>query len=133
MWIIDLTKLLSEDHINYYVFNPSVICIESDKLNIDGLIGTICIMVYRVASYDINQPYHPWKIWDNGYKIFMNPEKVINEKYRDILGGPLEVQIRTQKLSQKTIEYDSTGLAIFVFDGKEFSLKYNMPNLFKDE
>ena len=133
MWIIDLTKFLMKRHNNYHVFNPSVICLSPTDLPIINTKHTICIMTYRLASYDIHEAYHPWKIWDNGYKYFMNPKKVIHGKYRDVIGGSFEIPLQNVDLIQRTAEHDSTGLAIFTFDGKTFDLIYDMPNLFNYE
>ena len=133
MWLVDLTHFIKNEMENYYVFNPSMICLSSHMMPFISHSSYVCVMVYRLASYNIYEKYHPWKIWDNGYKYFMNPEKVKREKYRDTLGSEIKLELKSSKLKQSTFEYDSTGIAIFTFDGNEFRLKYNIPNLFNDE
>lgn len=123
MWIIDLTDQLSKNQFNYYCFNPSLVHYRDD----------IYIMVYRVVKYDVPASYHPWKIWDNGYKFFKNPEQVMQLKYRNHLGDSHSVKINHENKIHKISEFDSTGLAFFSFDGSKFNLLVNVNNIFGQE
>ena len=133
MWIINLTDQLQNNNKNYYVFNPSIICLPPNTYSFIDEKNIICLITYRLASYDVKEIYHPWKIWDNGYKYFSDSHKVKSDKYRDNLGKEIILNLESKKLYQSTTEYDSTGLAIFTFNGNKFNLKYNIANLFENE
>src|ERR1700744_687721 len=122
-WILDIKKLLTAGictH-NYYVFNPAII-----------KYGDLFLISYRIASYDISGIYHPWKIWDNGYKFFKNAHEAMTTKYRNRLGGTIVHALKSCPIVQKYSEYDSTGLAIASFDNG-FKIIHNIANLFPDE
>ena len=123
MWIIDITSQLNLTMKNYYCFNPSIIHYKDN----------IYIVVYRIAHYDIPMEYHPWKIWDSGYKFFDNPKNVIQNKYRNELGNEHTVLISGKNQITKTAEHDSTGLAFFSFNGNRFDLITNINNIFGNE
>ena len=126
MYIQDMTHLISKDEPNYYVFNPSMI-----PLNVNGT--EFYLVCYRLAKYDIPVLYHPWKVWDNGYKFFSNPRRTLSLKYRDKLGPRLHHSIKSgenRSLGAIDEEWDSTGLALL---RKDWSLVWNLPVLFPDE
>ncbi len=120
MRIIEITDLLTTGLPNYYVFNPSVL----------HLCDNIYLIAYRVISYDIPMQYHPWKIWDNGYKFF--PVKP-HEKYRDRLGPARVCELKSNSLVQTGPEVDTTALAVATFDGENFTIRHNICDLFPNE
>jgi hypothetical protein len=130
MWILDLTSLLQLDITNYYVFN----------LGMAPYRDSLYLCVYRVCKYDINISYHPWKIWDNGYKFFPDSQKVIGMKYRKIgvhtgeINHSIEVGPNAvQDMSPQTPEFDSTGICLLRFTGDKFELVFNLNNLFNGD
>ena len=124
MWIIELTHQIHLAKSNYYCFNPSLIHLRDD----------IYILIYRVIQYDMPLEYHPWKIWDDGYKYFDNSEQVIQQKYRNAYGKGRRIQITEDKNYIDLVnEFDSTGIALFTFDGNKFQLLHNINNLFGRE
>src|SRR5271155_2157147 len=111
MWVLDLTALLKLDIHNYYVFN----------LGMERYGDNLYLCVYRVCKYDVNMAYHPWKIWDNGYKFFPDSQAVMGIKYRkpEKQNGPEIVHTIQAKdgkdRSPQTPEFDSTGLCLLRF------------------
>ena len=122
MWNIDITKLLGcppgFEEENYYTFNPSIIAIPEHS--------NYYLLAYRICYYDISVRLHPWKIWDNGYKYFSDPENVMSRKYRNILGCEFSTLFDKPFYDSPPLEYDSTGLAILHFYDNKFHIKYNM-------
>jgi hypothetical protein len=91
----------------------------------------IYVMSYRAIKYKIydGKNYHPWKIWDNGYKIFEEQEKKMNStkkiitkkkkfysiKFREPFGKDEFVHLSNTtntNIPEDMIEYDSTGIII---------------------
>ena len=125
MWIVDITSSLQLEINNYYVFNPSIIAIPRIK---DSY-----LVAYRICHYKVAGTYHPWKIWDNGYKYFSNPQKIMDLKYRNKLGGKITIDLTKSGALSALDEHDSTALALFTFDGFKFTLQYNVVNPFGEE
>uniref|UniRef100_A0A6C0LT18 Polysaccharide pyruvyl transferase domain-containing protein n=1 Tax=viral metagenome TaxID=1070528 RepID=A0A6C0LT18_9ZZZZ len=124
MWILDFTDKLSTDNINYYVFNPSILHWKDD----------LFLIAYRIAFYDIPVQYHPWKIWDNGYKFFKNSKQIMIHKYRNVMGPSLYHKLISQPIIQKYSEHDSTGLAIArLKNNEELQIINNIADLFPNE
>src|ERR1044071_9621718 len=123
MWIIDLTHLVRLNKLNYYCFNPSLVHLKEN----------IYVLVYRVVQYDIPIEYHPWKIWDGGYKYFDNSLQVMQKKYRTDYGGERIIRIEDRNYIELSSEFDSTGIAFLKFDGHKFSVVHNVNNIFGKE
>ena len=136
MWLLDITQLFQKKETNYYVFNPSIV----------GLGEDLYLVCYRVCKYDIAVKFHPWKIWDNGYKYFKNPHKVIESKFRNTLGPsftsswsrgcsnlPQDQSCYCTGPCNCLHEYDSTGLALVKFSKGKFELVHNINNVFGKE
>jgi len=141
MRIFDITELIKTNKINNYVFNNSLIHYEDN----------LFIMVYRNIIYNINEITHPWKFWNDSYKIMLkyNPEivkknqhlnvnlKLFNlNKYRNYLAKDHFVKLFKFKDNtifnndEKAIEFDSTGLCILEYINDQFIVKYNVNNIF---
>lgn len=124
MWIIDLTEQLSKgDKKNYHYFNPGLVHYHNN----------IYILTYRIIKYDLPIKYHPWKIWDNNYKYFKNPQAVMQNKYRNDFGKEIKLEIANRDNIHNLPEFDSTGLAFFKFDGYKFELIIQIDNIFGEE
>ena len=126
MWIIDLTQSLTKFGApNYYVFNPSMVAITDD----------LFLLTYRICRYDVADPLHPWKIWDNGYKYFAAPEKVKALKYRSSFGDAFTRPLRLEHALNEfcAAEYDSTGIATLRFMGDRFHVLSNQEAPFGTE
>jgi hypothetical protein len=127
MLIYDITSLLQTQFDNCYIFNPSII-------HLEGSIYAIC---YRICKYNYpaSVEYHnPWKTWDNGYKLFSNPARVLQLKYRRArdFDGSAEFELtKTAAGLPDTDEYDSTSLAIIELSDSPKVL-YNVNRIFGD-
>jgi len=141
MRIFDITELIKTKKINNYVFNNSLIHYQDN----------IFIMVYRNIIYNINELTHPWKFWNDSYKIMLkyNPDIVKNNqhlnvnlklfnlnKYRNYLAKDHFVKLFKFKDNtifnndENAIEFDSTGLCILEYIDDQFYVKYNVNNIF---
>lgn len=141
MKIFDITELIKTKKLNNYVFNNSLIYYEDN----------LFIMVYRNIIYNINEITHPWKFWNDSYKIMLkyNPDIVKNNqhlnvnlklfnlnKYRNYLDKDHFVKLfkfkdnTTFNNDEKAIEFDSTGLCILEYINDQFIVKYNVNNIF---
>jgi polysaccharide pyruvyl transferase WcaK-like protein/predicted GH43/DUF377 family glycosyl hydrolase len=129
MWNINITNILKcppeYEEENFYTFNPSIIKIPGHN--------DLFLLAYRVCYYDIAVRLHPWKIWDNGYKYFSDPENVMSRKYRNYMGGEISVSFTKPFYTNPSPEYDSTGLAILKFSNSKFEILYNIYNPFGQE
>jgi len=129
MDIIDITDIILskiKKETNLYCFNPSITHYKND----------IYLIVYRITKYDVQMELHPWKIWDNGYKYFIDPRKVIDNKYRSQYGNSILVDLNDNDLCLSIpdiSEYDSTGLSIVSFNGIEVNMIKNYYCIFGNE
>lgn len=129
MWIHDITSLI-QVWSKSYVFNPSVIHLEDN----------LFLVVYRVYAYrypDIEGSHNPWKTWDNGYKFFSDPGKVMRIKYRDarLFDGSFDLVLTRDEAPDMPAqdEYDSTALAVIELDSAQNApprVVYNVARVF---
>lgn len=122
MKILDLTSSLDEDKHNYYYFNGSIV----------HYYDNMFILVYRQIIYNLPIVYHPWDIWNSFYNKFPN-NNVINKKFRDNVGGSIEIKLDENKQVVINDEYDSTNLAIIKYSNNKFEKIYDINNIFQDE
>lgn len=129
MWLIDITKLLGYpegfEYKNFYMFNPSIIAIP----NYDNLY----LVSYRTCYYDVSVQVHPWKIWDNSYKYFMDPTLVMNLKYRNTMGDAIQCSFDAPFDFHGLPEYDSTNFVVLEFKENNFHVKHRIYNPFGKE
>lgn len=141
MKIFDITDKLKDNTIaNYYVFNNSLVPIGNNKY----------MMVYRSIIYNLQEEFHPWQIWWDGFEIFrrknveiyeknkhlfVNKKLYTESKYRKSISYDKFTHLETKYnvYSTNPIEYDSTGLAILEFINNEWKVIVNNNNLFQNE
>jgi polysaccharide pyruvyl transferase WcaK-like protein len=124
MWIQDISKLLNTGALNYHTFNP---CLLHWQKN-------LYVVVYRIAWYDLPIAAHCWKVWNSAYRLFKNPELVSRAKYRQELGPRITHCTQNPKpISTACPEFDSTGLALLECNNGNFSVRWNIPDLFPNE
>ena len=141
MKIINLTDLIKTNNFNNYVFNNSLVHLYDNSF----------IMVYRNIIYNIKELTHPWKFWNDSYKIMLkyNPNIIYNNqhlnvnfklfnlsKYRNHLSHDQFVKLfkfRDNTIfnnDEIIIEFDGTGLCILEYNNNEFTVKFNINNIF---
>src|SRR5271165_2711477 len=120
MRIIDISRLFNQGRKNEYTFNPSILHLRDN----------LFLVCYRTIIYDLAFAIHPWGAWE--YNVFKNPAKAASAKYRLWMGPSIK-----QHLPQKTYlqsitdgENDSTSLALVSFKDDEFTLIWNIGQLF---
>jgi tRNA threonylcarbamoyladenosine modification (KEOPS) complex Cgi121 subunit len=120
MIVLDITKYLQKAYPNLYIFNPSMIHIAAD----------LYLVAYRVCKYNLTREFHnPWKVWDNGYKVFSGPAKAKKDKLRtaELLepGFSIELSSSARITDYSVDEYDSTSIALIRM-GDEPDVRYNL-------
>jgi predicted GH43/DUF377 family glycosyl hydrolase len=141
MKIFDITDQIKINKSNNYVFNNSLIHLQDN----------LFIMVYRNIIYNIDELTHPWKFWNDSYKIMLkyNPDIVKNNqhlnvnfklfnlsKYRNHLSHDHFVKLFKFKDNtifnndEKSIEFDGTGLCVLKYINDTFIVKFNVNNIF---
>jgi len=122
---------------NTYIFNPSIVHVGAN----------VYMMVFRICRYDVPVILHPWSIWDNGYKYYVDPSRVMYKKYRPLSnhGGRIHLEpvesspnrCPTPTNAYETLhlfeEYDSTGIATLSWTGHGWNVCGIQYQPFKDE
>jgi predicted GH43/DUF377 family glycosyl hydrolase len=134
MLTFDITnEITMSENPNRFVFNNSIVL----------FVENIYIMVYRCINYNIPKKIHPWKYWDNSYKL---TEKCCNDENEHLSVNRKLYSIskyRTKKMKESFIElyttdnvdadffdHDNTGICLLKYEDDKFKVVHNITNIF---